>query len=230
MKRLTDYLKPNILIILGALLFIYYLNFLSYSGAALGVGISAIVLSAYYLFVGILFVLTGSKLKPKTQLIFNLLSVTLFAVFMFVGFLLTPINAASVMGPTAWTINILSMAASLALVVIYIVSKFSAEPFVSRFAHLVSLIFVLTLLLDILFEVNGTSKSLGDIDVLLVVIYGFYSCYLFGSLNKTEELPTQKKATTEEKKQEETATTNATQSEETEQEVKQEAEAVEETN
>lgn len=230
MKRLTDYLKPNILIILGALLFIYYLNFLSYSGAALGIGISAIVLSAYYLFVGILFVLTGSKLKPKTQLIFNLLSVTLFAVFMFVGFLLTPINAARVMGPTAWTINILSMAASLALVVIYIVSKFSAEPFVSRFAHLVSLIFVLTLLLDILFDVNGTSKSLGDIDVLLVVIYGFYSCYLFGSLNKTEELPTQKKATTEEKKQEETATTNATQSEETEQEVKQEAEAVEETN
>lgn len=230
MKRLTDYLKPNILIILGALLFIYYLNFLSYSGAALGIGISAIVLSAYYLFVGILFVLTGSKLKPKTQLIFNLLSVTLFAVFMFVGFLLTPINAARVMGPTAWTINILSMAASLALVVIYIVSKFSAEPFVSRFAHLVSLIFVLTLLLDILFEVNGTSKSLGDIDVLLVVIYGFYSCYLFGSLNKTEELPTQKKATTEEKTQEETATTNAPQSEETEQEVKQEAEAVEKTN
>ena len=230
MKRLTDYLKSNILIILGALLFIYYLNFLSYSGAALGIGISAIVLSAYYLFVGILFVLTGSKLKPKTQLIFNLLSVTLFAVFMFVGFLLTPINAARVMGPTAWTINILSMAASLALVVIYIVSKFSAEPFVSRFAHLVSLIFVLTLLLDILFEVNGTSKSLGDIDVLLVVIYGFYSCYLFGSLNKTEELPTQKKATTEEKTQDETATTNAPQSEETEQEVKQEAEAVEETN
>lgn len=230
MKRLTDYLKPNILIILGALLFIYYLNFLSYSGAALGIGISAIVLSAYYLFVGILFVLTGSKLKPKTQLIFNLLSVTLFAVFMFVGFLLTPINAARVMGPAAWTINILSMAASLALVVIYIVSKFSAEPFVSRFAHLVSLIFVLTLLLDILFEVNGTSKSLGDIDVLLVVIYGFYSCYLFGSLNKTEELPTQKKVTTEEKTQEETATTNAPQSEETEQEVKQEAEAVEETN
>lgn len=230
MKRLTDYLKSNILIILGALLFIYYLNFLSYSGAALGIGISAIVLSAYYLFVGILFVLTGSKLKPKTQLIFNLLSVTLFAVFMFVGFLLTPINAARVMGPTAWTINILSMAASLALVVIYIVSKFSAEPFVSRFAHLVSLIFVLTLLLDILFEVNGTSKSLGDIDVLLVVIYGFYSCYLFGSLNKTEELSTKKKATTEEKTQDETATTNAPQSEETEQEVKQEAEAVEETN
>ena len=86
------------------------------------------------------------------------------------------------------------------------------------------------MLLDILFEVNGTSKSLGDIDVLLVVIYGFYSCYLFGSLNKTEELPTQKKATTEEKTQEETATTNAPQSEETEQEVKQEAEAVEETN
>ena len=29
MKKITDYLKPNILIVFGALLFIYYLNFLS---------------------------------------------------------------------------------------------------------------------------------------------------------------------------------------------------------
>ena len=32
MKKITDYLKPNILIVFGALLFIYYLNFLSYGG------------------------------------------------------------------------------------------------------------------------------------------------------------------------------------------------------
>ena len=42
------------------------------------------------------------------------------------------------------------------------------------------------LLLDILFDLGGNSKTLGDIDVLLVVIYGFYSFYLFASFEKTE--------------------------------------------
>ena len=186
MKKITDYLEQNILIIFGALLFIYYLNYLAYGGAALALGISAIIISAYYLTVGILLVLIGNKLSPKAKKMFNLLSVSLFAVFMFIKFLLLTINAASAMGPTAWTIKILSMAASLALIVIFIVSKFSAESFVYRLAHLFSLIFVLVLLLDILFDLGGNSKTLGDIDVLLVVIYGFYSFYLFASFEKTE--------------------------------------------
>ena len=186
MKKIADYLEQNILIIFGALLFIYYLNYLAYGGAALALGISAIIISAYYLTVGILLVLIGNKLSPKAKKMFNLLSVSLFAVFMFIKFLLLTINAASAMGPTAWTIKILSMAASLALIVIFIVSKFSAESFVYRLSHLFSLIFVLVLLLDILFDLGGNSKTLGDIDVLLVVIYGFYSFYLFASFEKTE--------------------------------------------
>lgn len=186
MKKITDYLEQNILIIFGALLFIYYLNYLAYGGAALALGISAIIISAYYLTVGILLALIGNKLSPKAKKMFNLLSVSLFAVFMFIKFLLLTINAASAMGPTAWTIKILSMAASLALIVIFIVSKFSTESFVYRLAHLFSLIFVLVLLLDILFDLGGNSKTLGDIDVLLVVIYGFYSFYLFASFEKTE--------------------------------------------
>ena len=39
MKKITDYLEQNILIIFGALLFIYYLNYLAYGGAALALGI-----------------------------------------------------------------------------------------------------------------------------------------------------------------------------------------------
>lgn len=186
MKKITDYLKPNILIIFGALLFIYYLNYLAYGGAALALGISAIIISAYYLTVGILLALIGNKLSPKAQKMFNLLSVSLFAVFMFIRFLLLTVNAASAMGPTAWTIKILSMAASLALIVSFSLSNFSSEPVACRFTHLFSLIFVLALLLDILFDIGGNSKTLGDIDVLLVVIYGFYSFYLFASFEKTE--------------------------------------------
>ena len=39
MKKVTDFLKPNILIILGALLLLVYINLLQGNGAALAIGI-----------------------------------------------------------------------------------------------------------------------------------------------------------------------------------------------
>ena len=117
---------------------------------------------------------------------------------MFVCFLLTTIQGSDFMGPTAWTIKILSMVASLAFVVIYIVSVFSDKPALLRFAHLFSLIFVLALLLDLLFDVGGDSRVLGNIDVLLVVIYSVYTFYLFSSIKKAEDTPKEKKEEKEE--------------------------------
>ena len=135
MKKLTDRLKPNVLIILGALMFIYFLNCLSGRGTVLALGIGAIIVSAYYLIVGVSLVVS-----PKVRKILGLISVTLFAAFMFVCLLLTIINAADIMGPTAWVINVFSLVASLALIVVFIVSEFSAEPSVFRFTYLSSLI------------------------------------------------------------------------------------------
>ena len=118
---------------------------------------------------------------------------------MFVYFLIMTVITADVMGPTAWTIKILSMVASLAFIVIYIISKFSDKQVLFRLAYLFSLVFVLALLLDILFDATGASNTLGGMNVL--VIYSVYSFYLFGSLERKEELPLK---TEEEPKQEET--------------------------
>ncbi|MBO4283105.1 MAG: hypothetical protein J5958_00640 [Clostridia bacterium] len=193
MKKVTDYLKPNILIIFGALLFLYYLNFLSYKGEGLALGIFAVVISVFYLGVGIASVLIGGKFSASAKKGIEVLSVSLFAIFMFVYFLLTTINLAKYMGPTAWTIEILSMIASLALVTVYIASKLIGQPIFLRFAYLLSAFFVLALLLDLLFDGVGNSKVLGNIDVLLVVIYGVFAFYLFGSLDKAEDAPEQAK-------------------------------------
>ena len=115
------------------------------------------------------------------------------------------------MGPTAWIINILSMIAALALIIVYIISKFSDKPIVFRCAYLFSLIFVLALLLDILFDNDGDAIVLGMVNILLVVIYALYAFYLFGSLEKTEEVPAkaekkEKPAPAEPDKKEESAT------------------------
>ena len=187
MKRIADYIKPNILIIFGALLLIFYLDFLSLTGAALALGIVAIIMSIFYIVWGVALVLTGNKLSASTRKLFETLSVSLFAFFMFIYFLLQTINAAGAMGPTDWVVNILSMVASLALGIVYITYQVADKNLV-RFVSLLALIFVLALLLDVLFNAGGT---LGGINVFLVAIYSAYSFYLFSSLGKIEKAPKQ---------------------------------------
>ena len=198
MKKVADFLKPNILIVFGALLLLFFLNYLQYTGGTLAIGIIAIVMAAYYLAIGILSIIIGDKLPKK---ILDIVSVCFFPVFMFVLFLIQTIQAAKIdnfMGPTAWIIAILSMIAALALPVIYLLSKLLNKGPLSRFAYLFAAIFVLALLLSVLFNARGDSVVLGNIDMILVAIYASYSFFLFSSLGNVEEAPEAK----EEKKEE----------------------------
>lgn len=207
MKKVTDFLKPNILIILGAILFLYFLNYLSLQEEGLAIGIIAVVISTYYLAVGILGVVIGNKLSPMLKKIFEIVAVCLFGTFMFLLFLLTTIQAAQIedfMGPTSWTIAILSMVASLSFVSIYVAARLVKKDFFMRFAYLFSAIFVLALLLDILFDVQGNGVALGGINVLLVVIYVIFTIYLFDTL-KNESVQQLAPSNAEEKKNDEPA-------------------------
>ena len=190
MKKIGDFLKPNMFIIFGALLLLYFLNYLSLNGASLAIGIFAVILSTYYLVVGILGILIGNKFGPQLKKIFEVLSVSLFGAFMFIYFLLTTINGAQInglMGPTAWIVQILSMAAALGLAVVYTIARLVNIDALMRFAYLFSAIFALALLLNILFDISGNSRLLGNVDILLVVIYVIFTFYLFSTLtNKAE--------------------------------------------
>lgn len=207
MKKVTDFLRPNILIIFGALLFLFFLNYLSASPkdepATLAIGIIATILSVYYLAIGILGLFLGDKLPKK---VFEVVSVCLFAVFMFTYFLIALINGAQVknyMGPTAWIIAILSLIGSLALAAIYPVARFVKNKVVLSLAYLFSAIFALVLLLNILFNPRGNSTVLGNIDLILVAIYGVFLFYLFGTLGQPEEAPAPKKVEAKEEPKEE---------------------------
>lgn len=196
MKKLTDFLKPNILIVFGALMFLFFLNLLADDGIFLAIGIMGIICAVYYLGVGILEVIIGNKLPESLKKILEIVSVSLYAVFMFVYFLLLTIyyagaNPASTnfMGPTAWIIAILSMIASLALAGFYIVSKLVKLPLITRLSYLFAAIFALALLLNILFDPRGDSVVLGNIDIILVVIYIVFTFYLFNALEKLDSAP-----------------------------------------
>ena len=190
MKKIGDFLKPNMFIIFCALLLLYFLNYLSLNGASLAIGIFAVILSTYYLVSGILGILIGNKFSPQLKKIFEVLSVSLFGAFMFIYFLLTTINGAQInglMGPTAWIVQILSMAAALGLAVVYTIARLVNIDALMRFAYLFSAIFALALLLNILFDISGNSRLLGNVDILLIVIYVIFTFYLFSTLtNKAE--------------------------------------------
>ena len=107
MKKLGELLKPFYSIILGALMLLYYMDWLEGGGARLAMGIVAMVLAAYYIGIGILAVVMGDKLTASTRGTVESLSVLLFPLFMFVFFLLSAIGGG--LTPTGWVIIIIGM-------------------------------------------------------------------------------------------------------------------------
>ena len=166
MKKVTDFLKPNILIILGALLLLVYINLLQGNGAALAIGIVAVIFASYYLLVGILGLVLGNRISGAVKNGLDVVSACLFPILMFVITLIDTINNAQGMGPTAWIIAIIMMISSIALAAIYALSKFANVDMVNRFAYLFAAIFVLALLLDLLFTAGGATRTLGNISVI----------------------------------------------------------------
>lgn len=202
MKKIKELVKPFIFIIFGALLFLYYFNGLSGEGAGLAISIIAIILAAYFLAVGILSVVLGDKLG-KAKGLLNLIGVATFPLFYFVIELITLINLADVegfLGPTGWTILILTIAASLGLGALLFVSYFVRSKGLHRVTFLFGAIFVLALLLDILLQVDGTPTALGQVIILQVVLYGAYVSMMFDVLSSLKENKEPKKV--EEKKEE----------------------------
>ncbi len=197
MKKISEIIKPYLTLILGALLFLVYLNWLSYKGEALAIGIIAVIISVYYLAVGIVGIVVGDKLPIGAKKAFDIASICLFPVFMFVYWLLMTINGAEGMKPTAWVIIILSMVSALAFAGLFVFSRLAPSKLLARLAQLFAAVFALALLLNLLFAMDGSQTSIDDIPLVTLIIYIVYSYMAFLSLGK-EEAPKQ----VEEKKEE----------------------------
>ena len=187
MKKVTEIIRPMLLIIFGALLLLFYMNLLSNQGAYLALGIIAVIFAAYYLTIGILDVVIGNKFNKTLRMAFDILNVSLFAVLMFVQFLITVIDMADFMGPTAWVIKILSMIAALAFAGFYIVARCIRKPIGDRLACLFAAIFSLALLLDNSFTDTGAPEAIGNVAMVQLAIYIIYVVFMIPALPKPNE-------------------------------------------
>ena len=191
MKRLMDLVKPFLSLIFGVLMFLYYLNMLGAEGAALALGIIGLVVGTYYLAVGIMGIVWPG-MPDNLKKIFNIISVSAFPGFMFVWFLLNVIQAYEVLTPSLWVISILGMIASLSLCVFYIISRFNKQDIMVRLTSMFGLVFVLCLISWVLFATFGGnqmtwSTTIGEIEVVPLLLYGLYCVLMLNSLKKEAE-------------------------------------------
>ena len=191
MKKLRSVLAPFFAIIFGALLLLYYLNFLQYQNTTLAVGIIAVVFACFYLAYGVLSVVLGSKLPQRLKDYLGLASVVLFPLFIFLEVLLALVSYGqnemlNLVGPTGWFIAITSMAGSLCFAILYVVAFFTKIAIVDRLTYLFGFIFMLVLLLNILFGFNGNAIALGEIDVIQLVISIAFSSMLLRTITSIE--------------------------------------------
>lgn len=184
MKRISDLLKPFLSLIFGALLFLCYFNWLSTNGGYLALGIIAVILSVYFITIGVLGVVLGEKFSTKTKEILNTCGVAAYPIFLGVYFLIYIIVCAKyeiAIGPMGWTVAIFSLGVSLALGVFFLLAFFLKKSFLIRGTFLLSVLFALVLLLDVLLT-NGNPETLGNIVLLGVMMYGVFASILFNEL------------------------------------------------
>lgn len=205
MKKLHEIVKPYLLIIFGGLLFLLYLNLLAGQDMVLVYGIVGVVIASYYLIVGILGIVIADKLE-KAKKILDIVTISLYPVFMFTMNLLSLINNYDALAPTGWFIIIISMLVALALATFYVLARLMPNKLINRLAHLFAALFILILLLNLLFDFVGNPYDLGDLSVVSFILSIVYVGIMFNSfkdLSIKEETKVEEEPAKEEEPQEE---------------------------
>lgn len=188
MNKVIELIKPYLSIVFGFLLFLYYFNYLQYSGILLAIGIIAVFISLYYLVHGILNLFLDDKMKNGKDIL-NLVSLSLFPLFIFFHLIVLIVNNSNIFGPTSWVIVIFGLLTSLAFPAFAIIAHFVKNKTLSKLSYLFNFLFFLGLLLSIFFNMSGNAIRLGDLDFIYTLII---LCFFFLSVEVLVEKPMEK--------------------------------------
>ena len=216
MKKALGFLKSNIMIFIGALLLLQFMNYFVMGGTALALGIIATLNAIYYIAIGVLGIFIGDKLNALTRKIFDVVAISLFAFLMFLGSIFNLVSMIQdntdpqfpqTFGPTAWFIAIITLLTSLALAGFYPFARLFKNEGMKKLGYLFAALFGLGLLLDVLFDFQGFGITLGNVQIVLVTLFVLFMVYLFDSFNEAKEEPKAipQKAQSKEEKNEEHA-------------------------
>ena len=188
MNKVIELIKPYLSIVFCFLLFLYYFNYLQYSGILLAIGIIAVFISLYYLVHGILNLFLNDTIKGGKDIL-NLVSLSLFPLFIFFHLIVLIVNNSNIFGPTSWVIVIFGLLTSLAFPVFAIIAHFVKNKTLSKLSYLFNFLFFLGLLLSTFFNLSGNAIRLGDLDFIYTLII---LCFFFLSVEVLVEKPMEK--------------------------------------
>lgn len=186
MKKFSDLVRPFLGIVFGALLILVYLNYVQSgnAGATIALGVIALVFASAYLAIAILQFVLGDKIPAGLKNVFDILVVAMFPTLIFVESLIGVINAAEFLGPTGWLLIIVSLVGSFVFASLYVVASFVKSKVLQRLACLFGSIFFLSLVLNVLFNLDGSPTTLDNVVLVILVIYAIYTSMMFTSLKK----------------------------------------------
>ena len=182
MKRVTEFIKPLLLLIFGSLALLFYMDYLQLQDEYLAFGIVAVIFSAYYLVAGILTYVLGNRLNNSLQLVFDILNVSLFPLILFFMRILNMrrLIQADAMSVNDWIVYITFFVATVTLIVFYMVYRFTKQPVMGRIAFLCGGILVLTLVVELVLN-----NTVGSLPLIQMALYGIYTYVLFSTMART---------------------------------------------
>lgn len=182
MKKVTEFIKPLLLLIFGSLALLFYMNYLQLQDEYLAFGIVAVIFSAYYLVAGILTYVLGNRLNNSLQLVFDILNVSLFLLILFFMRILNMkrLIEADAMSVNDWIVYITFFVATVTLIVFYMVYRFTKQPVMGRIAFLCGGILVLTLVVELVLN-----NTVGSLSLIQLALYGIYTYVLFSTMART---------------------------------------------
>lgn len=180
MIKFYEKIRPFLLFVLGALVFLTFINLITDPEEAgpFTLAILAIVVSLFYEAFGAISLILGEKIPHFIRKILDVVAIGLFPAFMFAYFLVNMIIYRDVLGPAGWIISISSLIASILVIVAYALATFLKIKIIARLGQMFASIFVLSLLVNILFDVTGGPAAGGAILLPLLVMYIAYSALL----------------------------------------------------
>ncbi len=187
MQKIREIIKPFIAIIFGALFFLMFFNLLAATGAYLALGIIATIFAAYYLAIGIVGFILGSKMPEPLKKIFDAVSAGLFPLFVFLNTLLMIIANHEYIGPAGWIIAVVGLMGSLTAAGLCPVAVMVKNKLLVRLGFFAAALFSLVLLMNILFALDGTPMAIGAVSIVGLAVSLLFVSMLFALMTKPEK-------------------------------------------
>lgn len=186
MKKITNN-TSLVALVLGAIMILYSLAFLSLGGNALVIGIFGLLFGIAY---ALVFVFSILNLANKNlDLVKGCILVAAFPLFSFVYYLIIVIQASNALTITNWIILILILIAALASATLGIIFLIMNNSKIKRIANLAIISLVALLIILLVFPIGGVAAAIGDlslVDILFIICY-FLVSKPFMELNGNEE-------------------------------------------